>query len=142
MDSWIYILIATPFIILLCASKYCPFCWLEKKPPLKWIIPKSKEADSSWNYSVYIISLLMVANFTVLRSVIIKEFIELSSKNTKDNKRLSKEQKILSKLISKFHIEKSPDKKWWWIIREPNVLVCEVYTKKDSEQIMRLLSFD
>ena len=56
--------------------------------------------------------------------------------------RKTKEQQILSKLISKYHIERSYDKKWWWIIQEPNRLVCEVYTKKHAEQIMRLLSFD
>ena len=55
-----------------------------------------------------------------------------------------KEQRILSKLISKYSIERSgtQDGKWWWIMKEPNELFCEVYTKKHAEQILRLLSFD
>jgi len=56
----------------------------------------------------------------------------------------SKEKKILSQLISNYNIERSgtQDGKWWWIIKEPNTLICEVYTKRDAEQILRLLSFD
>ena len=37
-------------------------------------------------------------------------------------------------------IEKSHDKKWWWIIKDEHVLICEVYTKKNAEQIMEYLN--
>lgn len=55
---------------------------------------------------------------------------------------MNKEKKVLRQLLSQYHIERSHDNKWWWIIQEPNRLVCEVYTKKHAEQIFRLLSFD
>ena len=57
---------------------------------------------------------------------------------------MNKEQKILSKLIAKYRLERSDTEngKWWWIIKEPNRVFCEVYSKRDAEQILRLLCFD
>lgn len=41
---------------------------------------------------------------------------------------MNQEQKILRKIISKYRLERSDTEngKWWWIIKEPNEVLCEL----------------